>query len=120
MAAGRKIEDERDARRCSTAMTRSGQTMREWARAHEIDGRSLHAQANNLARRGAAGRSGRKPGMQAMAGARGLIQLLPLTPIPVASNSTRYVLDAAGARVEFGDDVSVATLRREVEALRPC
>jgi hypothetical protein len=32
----------------------------------------------------------------------------------------RYVLEVAGARVEFGDDVSVATLRRVFEALRSC
>jgi hypothetical protein len=30
------------------------------------------------------------------------------------------VLEVAGARVEFGDDVSVATLVRVLEALRSC
>jgi hypothetical protein len=30
------------------------------------------------------------------------------------------VLDIGGARLEFGDDVSVATLRRVLEALRSC
>jgi hypothetical protein len=32
----------------------------------------------------------------------------------------RYVLEVAGARIEFGDDVSIATLRRVLEAVRSC
>jgi hypothetical protein len=48
------------------------------------------------------------------------VELVP-APQPVQEVvSGRYVLEVAGARVEFGDDVSVATLRRVLEALRPC
>ena len=43
MAAGRKIDDELEARRCLLAATRAAQTPGEWARGHGIDGRSLHA-----------------------------------------------------------------------------
>lgn len=41
MAAGRKIDDELEARRCLLAATRAAQTPGEWARGHGIDGRSL-------------------------------------------------------------------------------
>jgi len=48
------------------------------------------------------------------------VELVPAR-LPVgAGGGGRYVLEVAGARVEFGDDLSVATLRRVLEALRPC
>jgi hypothetical protein len=37
-----------------------------------------------------------------------------------ATCSGRYALVVGGARVEFGDDASAATLRRVLEALRSC
>jgi hypothetical protein len=37
-----------------------------------------------------------------------------------AAAAGRYVLDVAGGRFEFGDDISVATLHRVREALRSC
>jgi hypothetical protein len=45
-----------------------------------------------------------------------LVELVPALP----HSSGRYVLEVAGARVEFGEDVSVVTLRRVLEALRSC
>jgi hypothetical protein len=45
--------------------------------------------------------------------------LVPLRPTAVAAGA-RYVLELADARVEFGDDASATTLRRIIEALRPC
>ncbi|MEN9580190.1 MAG: hypothetical protein RJA70_3199 [Pseudomonadota bacterium] len=51
MAAGRKIEDEREARRCLAAARRAGLGLGEWARARGIDGRSLHAWQLGLERR---------------------------------------------------------------------
>jgi hypothetical protein len=36
------------------------------------------------------------------------------------SFGARYVLELGGARLEFGDDLSAATLRRVVEVLRSC
>ncbi|HEX5098301.1 MAG TPA: hypothetical protein VFV94_02330 [Polyangiaceae bacterium] len=49
--------------------------------------------------------------------ARELVELVPATR---GGGAGRYVLEVAGARVEFGDDASVATLRRVLEALRSC
>jgi hypothetical protein len=46
MAAGRKIEDEREARACLKAA--KGENLGRWARAHGIDGRSLNAWRINL------------------------------------------------------------------------
>ena len=117
MAVRRKIEDERDAVRCLRAAERRGLSVRVWARAHGVDGRSLHAWQMNLARRGTAPVKRRKwaPG----AAAHALVELVPTTT-PTAAGPGRYALVVGGARVEFGDDVSVATLRRVLEALRSC
>jgi hypothetical protein len=50
-----------------------------------------------------------------------LVELVPASPaVSGDGGGGRYVLEITGARVEFGDDVSVATLRRIVEALRSC
>ncbi len=119
MASGRKIKDEADARRCLLAAERRGLSAGEWARAHGIDGRSLRAWRMNLGRRvGAARRRG--PGTPRAA--RALVELVPSAPDKgnTASVGGRYVLEFAGVRVEFGDDVSVVTLRRVLEALRSC
>jgi hypothetical protein len=40
--------------------------------------------------------------------------------VAIRAGAVRYILEVGGARVEFGDDVSVATLRRVLEALRAC
>ncbi len=90
----------------------------EWARAHGVDGRSLHAWQMNLARRGSPARR-RKVRPEPAPTAHALVELLP-SPAPTARGAGRYVLEVGGARVEFGDDVSVATLRRVPEALRSC
>ncbi|HET9934760.1 MAG TPA: hypothetical protein VFQ35_28840 [Polyangiaceae bacterium] len=50
--------------------------------------------------------------------AHALVELVPATPS--AGGRGRYLLEVAGARIEFGDDVSVATLRRVLEAVRSC
>ena len=120
MAVGRKIEDEREARRCLRAMGRGNLSAGEWARAHGIDGRSLRAWQLNIERRGVTvGRRKRRP--KPGPARHSLIELLPAaSPTPRGAGGGRYVLEVGGARVEFGDDVSVATLRRVLEALRPC
>ena len=51
---GRKIRDEADARACLDAVASSGLARAEWARAHEIDARSLNAWRLNLGRKEAA------------------------------------------------------------------
>jgi hypothetical protein len=48
---------------------------------------------------------------------RALVELVPAVA-PVAQRAGRYALVVGGARVEFGDDASVTTLRRVLEALR--
>ena len=52
MSVGRKIEDEREAVQCLRAAEREGMSAGAWARAHGVDGRSLHAWQMNIARRG--------------------------------------------------------------------
>jgi hypothetical protein len=118
LPVGRKIEDEREAVRCLHAAERASLSAGEWARAHGIDGRSLHAWQMNIARRGAPVRrkSRRKPDR---VGGHALVELVPAVA-PAVQGAARYVLVVDGARVEFGDDVSVATLRRVLEALRSC
>ena len=52
--------------------------------------------------------------------ARELVELVPAAPTAQRESGSRYILVLGAARVEFGDDVSVATLRRVFEALRSC
>ena len=120
MAVGRKIEDEREALRCLRAAERDGLSAGEWGRAHGIDGRSLRAWKMNIGRRGAPARPRtRRP--KVSQARRALIELVPTTtPAATGAGAGRYVLDIGGARLEFGDDISVATLRRVLEALRSC
>jgi transposase-like protein len=123
VATGRRIEDEGEAQRCLLAAKRSGQNAGEWARAHGVDGRSLNAWRMNLGRRGAAGsarpRQSKTTPKTALK-ARTLVELVPSTCRVDVAGVGRYVLEVDGARVEFGDDVSVTTLRRVLEVLRPC
>ncbi len=116
MGAGRKIEDEREARRCLQAAERAGQRAGEWARTHGIDGRSLHAWQLNFARRGLVSERPRQK--REFASAHDVVELIP--DVPTASPCGRFVLEIGDVRVEFGDDVSTATLRRVVEVLRAC
>ena len=120
MAVGRKIEDEREALRCLRAAERDGLSAGEWGRAHGIDGRSLRAWKMNIGRRGAPARPRTRRAKPSQA-RHALIELVPATtPAVTGVGAGRYVLDIGGARLEFGDDVSVATLRRVLEALRSC
>jgi hypothetical protein len=119
VAVGRKIEGELEARRCLLTASREGLSAGEWARAHGIDGRSLHAWQMNLERRGTTARSRRRKSRTSTT-TRALVELVPAAPNVTITGRGRYVLEVAGARVEFGDDASVATLRRVLEALRSC
>lgn len=119
MAAGKKIEDESEARRCLQAARREGLSSGEWGRAHGIDGRSLHAWKVNL-ERGGARASARRPRRKASPTTRALVELVATSPSVTVVGGGRYVLEVAGARLEFGDDVSVVTLRRVLEVLRSC
>jgi len=120
MAVGRKIEDEREAVRCLRAAERTGLSAGEWARAHGVDGRSLHAWQMNIARRGTmVPVRRRKKAPKASSTTHALVELVPAAA-PAVSVPGRYAVVVGGARLEFGDDASVATLRRVLEALRSC
>lgn len=118
VAIGRKITDEREARRCLAAAKRAGVSAGEWARARGIDGRSLHAWQMNVERRGTS--AGPRRRKRKATTTRALVELVPAAHSVNVFAAGRYVLEVAGARVEFGDDVSVATLRRVLEVLRSC
>ena len=109
MAHGRKVHDEGEARRCLLAAKRAGLSAGEWARAHGIDGRSLHAWLVNLEQRTTLGPT---------PVAHALVEVVP--DAEHVAPGARYVLAVADARVEFGDDASAATLRRVLEVLRTC
>jgi hypothetical protein len=49
-----------------------------------------------------------------------LVELIPAAASAKDVAGGRYVLEVAGARLEFDDGCSVATLRRVLEALRSC
>ena len=123
MASARKIEDETEARRCLRAARLAGLSAGEWARARGIDGRSLNAWRMNLAGRGgarttAAPRRSRPTPTRPTAHA--LVELVPAAASAKDVAGGRYMLEVAGARLEFDDGCSVATLRRVLEALRSC
>jgi hypothetical protein len=119
VASARKIADETEARRCLHAARLAGLSAGEWARAHGIDGRSLNSWKVNLARRGTTA-APRRSKPKAPPPERRLVELVPAiaSAKPVAGG--RYVLEVGGARVEFDDHCSIATLRRVIEALRSC
>jgi transposase-like protein len=124
MSERRKIEDEQEARRCLAALEAEGNDIRAFARAHGVDGRSLHAWRVNLARGGTNGRAPRRRRMRVAqsAAANALVELVPTGPARAAVPPTggRYVLEVGNGRVEFGDDFSEATLVRVVGMLRSC
>lgn len=105
----RKIANEAEARRALKAVARTGAGIAAWARAHGVDGRSLHAWDMVLARK-ATGRASCRPGSAT------LVELVPTTVVSTA----RYVLRVGEGSIEFGDDARDETLRRVVGVLRSC
>jgi hypothetical protein len=105
MAAGKKMQDESEARRCLLAARREGQSAGKWARAHRIDGRSLHVWRMNLERGGGTARlRPRKP--KASTTARTLVELVASPSGVELTGRDRYVLEVGGARLEFDDNAS--------------
>jgi hypothetical protein len=89
-----------------------------WARAHGVDGRSLHAWHMNIVRLSTTAPVRRRKTLQkAGSTAHSLVEL-----VPAASSAVPGPVCGGGwqRRLEFGDDVSVATLRRVLEVLRSC
>ena len=119
MAAGRKIEDEREARACLKVA--KGENLGRWARAHGIDGRSLNAWRINLEAR-AKSTSRRPPRTKsALAKSTQLVELVPHSRVElVAPRSARYVVRIEGAELEVGDDFDAETVARLVRVLRSC
>jgi hypothetical protein len=101
----RKIWGERDARACVKAAKAAGLGLGAWARAHGVDGRSLHAWAVNL---GLVARPAAKP------------TLIELVPMPSPPTAARYLVRVGDAAIEIGDDFADETLVRLVRALRAC
>jgi len=118
--AGRKVEDEREARRCLAAAKRAGLGAGEWARNRGIDGRSLHAWQLAFERRGQDSSARPRPKKRRVKAKSALVELVAAGPSVPSGRQGQYVLEVGGARLEFGDGASVATLRRVLEALRPC
>jgi hypothetical protein len=115
----RKVKSKAEARRWLAAARASGRTLKEWARARGIDGRSLHAWQMNLERsRKPTGRS-RSSSAMTRSTSGSTTQLVELVRAPTSS-SPRYVVRIGSASIEFGDDVEAETLRRVVEVLRSC
>jgi len=104
----RKISGEAEARSALKAIARAGISIKEWARDHGVDGRSLHAWEMALARRAR--------GVAQPRCAAALVELVPSMP----AASARYVMRVGEVSVEFGDDASEETLLRVVGLLRSC
>lgn len=136
MEQRRKIEEEREARRCLAAAEAAGGTIKEWARANGVDSRSLNAWRMNLARRGsgketekkrrepaarrrASPRPSRGADERETAAERGAM-LVELVPTPRAAPAARYTVVLGEARVEVGNDFDPQILKRLLEVLRSC
>jgi len=107
--AGRRIDDEQDARRCLAAARSAPGGLAAWAPKHGVDGRSLNAWRVNLERRG-------------VPRSRSLVpRLVELVPASSAVRTpARYVLHVGGIELEVGDDFNEGGLRRLVALLKSC
>ena len=107
--AGRKIFNEKDARRCLTAVKGCGGGLAEWAREHGIDGRSLNLWRAKLERRGTAGRRVMVPR---------LVELVPMEPGGDAR--VPLLLRVGPVELEVSGHFDEALLRRLVGVLKSC
>ena len=96
--AGRRIQDEADARSCLSAAQASGMSQLAWGQLHGIDGRSLNAWRMNLARPGRGEAS--EP-----------VRFVELVAEPESCGS-RYIVRLDDFEVEVGADFEGETLRR--------
>jgi hypothetical protein len=116
----RKIDDEVDARACLAAAAKSRMTLGQWARAHGVDGRSLHAWQMNTSR--GARSTTRRAIKSTRVRVRGPRQLglVELVPVASATRTARYVVTVGALALEFGDDCQDETIRRVLRVLRSC
>jgi hypothetical protein len=113
--SGRKIVDKAEPLACLEAAAQSGLSRAEWGRSQGIDGRSLTAWANNLAR-GAAGNSRhrrpRRPCQQR------LVELVPAAA--TGTTAPRIVVRFGAFAVEVSGAFDEASLRRLLGVLTAC
>lgn len=107
----RKIANEAEARRALSAVAGAKVSIGAWARAHGIDGRSLHAWDLAL---------NRKARPKPVAQKKPTAGLVELVSTAVAASQARYVMRVGAVSFEFGDDAQEETLRRAVGVLRSC
>lgn len=106
--AGRKIRDEDDARACLEAAARAGVSRRDWARAHGVDGRSLHCWYLSL--RGPKGRLRPQP-----------VRLVELVPeVQSEGGGGGFLVRTGDVEIELGADFDEAALGRLLRVVRAC
>lgn len=101
--AGRKIQDQRDARECLAAAEASGVSRAEWSRQNGVDGRSLNAWKVNLERRGAPATT---------------IRMLEL--VPAGRPAAEYRVRCGSFVVEVGDSFDDRVLARLLTVVSGC
>ncbi len=104
--AGRKIQNEHDARACLGAAAESGLTSGEWGRANGVDGRSLHAWRLKFD----------PPAKNRQSEGNRLVELVA----PQAERGGLYVVRVGRFGVEFGADFEEGTLRRVLALVSSC
>ena len=109
MSKLRKVVDARDARRCLSTLSRSGETLRAWCRSNGVDGRSLRAWQINMSRGAARDSATSTPA-----------QLVELVPVSSPRAVSRHVVRVGPGTIEVADGFDADTLRRIVEDLRSC
>ena len=112
--AGRKIRDERDARRCMAKVDASGQSRSEWARKHGIDGRSLVAWGKKLKKGDKTRAKSKRVRRRKKHG--GLVELISGT----GPATRRYVIRRGEFAIEVDEHFDEATLARLMRVLVEC
>ena len=107
--AGRKIRDEDDARACLEAAARACVSRRDWARAHGVDGRSLHCWYLRL--RGPNGR------LKQTAPVR-LVELVP--EVQSEAGGGGFLVRTGDVEIELGADFDEVALGRLLRVVRAC
>lgn len=108
MSVLRKIANEREARVCLDAVKRSGGTLRTWAHANGVDGRSLRAWQNILSQASKRSRSATEEA-----------RLVEIIAAP-ERRKHQYVVRVGGCEIEVADDFDATSLARLVAVLRSC
>lgn len=104
----RKVADRDDAERCLEGVRRSGLSLREWAREHGVDGRSLNAWRVTLER------ASRRYSTQA-------VEMVELVPVAIPTDQgALYVVRVGALSVEVDRRFEDATLARLLRVVASC